>query len=191
MTDRYPYRIVTATEDRTLIWLPGKSDGPNELVVDHLGRLLAFRDCKSLQDYCHRKGWELTSEDEATLDLGAVHGWVEQFDLRMVPAGLVLEAWNFLEDLSHSLAGKALPAQGAIHDSAYEKIFGGEALELIAPEGAWTDEETAAVRELLRAGLHLWEEAVRGSGTGIPGSAHEESKADRFRERSTRKGSAG
>ncbi|MFF3073234.1 hypothetical protein [Kitasatospora sp. NPDC057936] len=68
----------------------------------------------------------------------------------------------FFEDLSRSLkAGPPLPAQGPVHDSAYEKVFGGEALEPAAGEGAWTGEETAAVRELLRAGLELWEQAVR------------------------------
>jgi hypothetical protein len=50
--------------------------------------------------------------------------------------------------------------------SAYEQIFGGEALEPTDGEGAWKDEETTAVRELLRAGLGLWEQAVHRSGTG-------------------------
>ncbi|MGW3508602.1 hypothetical protein [Streptomyces sp. NPDC000994] len=68
---------------------------------------------------------------------------------------------------SHSLkAGPPLPSQESIHDSAYEKIFDGEALEPTAGEGAWTAEETAAVRALLRAGLDLWEQAVHGSSTG-------------------------
>ncbi|MFJ2060515.1 hypothetical protein ACIOMM_31900 [Streptomyces sp. NPDC087908] len=85
----------------------------------------------------------------------------------MVTAGVLLEAWNFLEDLSLSLkTGPSLPSQGPIHDSAYEKIFGGEALEPTTGKEAWTDEETAAVRELLRAGLELWDQAVHGSGTG-------------------------
>jgi len=41
---------------------------------------------------------------------------------------------------------------GPVHDSVYDRLFGGE--------GGWTDEETAAVRELLRAGLGLWGHAV-------------------------------
>ncbi|MFI6549421.1 hypothetical protein ACIBO9_39880 [Streptomyces prunicolor] len=167
MADYYPYRIATRRGDLTLIWRPGEDDAPDELVVDALGRLLAFRDRRTLQEYVDRNGWELVWDGEATLDLDVVRQWVERPDRDLVTAGLLLDAWNFLEDLSHSLkTGPPLPSQGPIHDSAYEKIFGGEALEPTAGKGAWTDEETAAVRELLRAGLNLWDQAVHGSGTG-------------------------
>lgn len=167
MADYYPYPITTRRGDLALIWRPGEDDAAGELAVDELGRLLAFHDPKTLQECCDRNGWELVWEEEGTLDLGVVRRWVEHPGLGSVPAGLLLDAWNFFEDLSHSLkAGPPLPSQGSIHDSAYEKIFGGEALEPTAGEGAWTDEETAAVRELLRAGLNLWEQAVHRSSTG-------------------------
>lgn len=167
MADYYPYRIATRRGDLTLIWRPGEGDAPDELVVDDLGRLLAFHDRKTLQEYCDRNGWELVWEGEATLDLDVVRRWVEHPDLASVTAGLLLDAWNFLEDLAHSLkADPSLPSQGPIHDRAYEKIYGGESLEPTAGDGAWTDEETAAVRELLGAGLDLWEQAVHGSGSG-------------------------
>ncbi|MFJ9840478.1 hypothetical protein ACIRYZ_08415 [Kitasatospora sp. NPDC101155] len=167
MADYFPYRIVTRRGDLTLIWRPGEGDAPDEFGVDELGRLLAFRELIPLQEYCDRNGWELTWEGEGTLDLGVVRRWVEHPDLGPVPAVLLLDAWNFFEDLSRSVkAGPPLPSQGPIHDNAYEKIFGGEALEPTAGDEAWTDEETAAVRELLRVGLDLWEQAVHGSGTG-------------------------
>lgn len=164
MADHYPYRIVTRREDLTLIWRPGEGDAPDELVVDGLGRLLVFHGLETLREHCDRNGWELVREDEATLDLAPVQRWVEHPDPDSVSAGLLLEAWNFSEDLSHSLkTGPPLPSQGTIHDSAYEKIFGGDALGPTAGEGAWTDEETEAVREFLSAGLDLWEQAVRGA----------------------------
>ncbi|OII67634.1 hypothetical protein [Streptomyces sp. CC77] len=166
MADCYPYRITTHREDLTVIWQPGEDDGPDALAVDDHGRLLVFEDRETLQEYCARNGWKLVGESEATLDLDVVREWVEHSDLGPVTAGLLLDAWNFIEDLSHSLkTGPSLPSQGPIHDSAYEKIFRGDALVPAAAAGAWTDEETAAVRELLRAGLSLWERAVRGPGT--------------------------
>ncbi|MFG3142381.1 hypothetical protein ACGFZA_39975 [Streptomyces sp. NPDC048211] len=167
MTDCYPYRIATRRGVLTLIWQPGEGDARDELAVDGLGRLLAFHDLKTLQEYCDQKGWDLVREGAATLDLGVVRQWVEHLGLGSAQAGLLLDAWNFFDDLSHSLkADPPLPSRGSIQDSAYEKIFGGEALGPTTGEGAWTGEETAAVRELLRAGLALWEEAVHGSGTG-------------------------
>ncbi len=160
MADRYPYRITTRRGDLTLIWGPGEGDAPDELAVDDLGGLLAFHDLKTLQEHCGRNGWELLWEGEGTLDLGLAKRWVEHPDLGPVPAGLLLDAWNFFEDLSHSLrTGPPLPPQGPIHNSAYEKLFGGDPLAPSAGAEAWTDEETTAVRELLRAGLGLWEQA--------------------------------
>jgi hypothetical protein len=165
MADCYPYQIANRRGEITLIWRPGESDAPDELAIDELGRLLTFPDLKTLQDHCDRNGWELVRDGGATLDLGVVHQWVENPDLDTASAEMLLDAWNFFEDLSHSLqGGPPLPSQGSTHESAYEKIFGGDALEPTAGEEAWTDEETAVVRELLRVGLGLWEEAVRGSG---------------------------
>ncbi|MGW3230464.1 hypothetical protein [Kitasatospora sp. NPDC001095] len=168
MADHYPYRIVTRRGDLTLIWRPGEGDAPDEFVVDELVSLLAFAELGPLQESCDRNGWELVPEGEGTLDLAAVRRWVEHPGLPdPVAAVELLDAWNFFEDLSHSLkGGPALPSQGPVHDSAYEKLFGGEALDASAGEEAWTDEETTAVRELLRAGLDLWERAVHGSGVG-------------------------
>lgn len=166
MADHYPYQIATRRGSLTLIWRPGEDNAPDELAVDDLGRLLAFHDFKTLQEYCDRNGWELIRDGGATLDLGVIRQWVEHPGPDTVPPGLLLEAWNFFEDLSHSLkTDPPLPSQGPVHDSAYEKIFGGDTLEPTAAEETWTDEEATAVRELLRAGLDLWEQAVYGSGT--------------------------
>ncbi|MEU6243738.1 hypothetical protein [Streptomyces sp. NPDC047024] len=164
MADHYPYEIRTRRRDLTLIWRPGEGDDPDGLAVDELGRLLTFYDLDAVQEHCDRNGWELVREDGDRLDLEMVRWWVDRPDPESVSAGLLLNAWNFFDDLSHSLkADPPLPPQGSIHDSAYEKIFGGEALEPAAGGGAWTDEETGAVREFLRAGLNLWEQAVISS----------------------------
>ncbi|MFE2283415.1 hypothetical protein ACFXDJ_04485 [Streptomyces sp. NPDC059443] len=62
----------------------------------------------------------------------------------------MLEAWNFFEDLARGLhAVHGLPAQGAVHDSAYEKLFAGEC-------GAWIRDERDRVVELLAVGVALW-----------------------------------
>ncbi|MFI9162994.1 AAA family ATPase [Kitasatospora aureofaciens] len=167
MADYFPYRIVTGKGDLTLIWRPGEGDAPDVLLVDERGKLLAFEELAPLQECCDRNGWELTWEGEGILELRRVRRWIEHPELGPAAEGLLLDAWNFFEDLSRSVkAGPPLPGQGPIHDSAYEKLFGGAALDPSAGEEAWTEEETAAVRELLRAGLDLWEHAAHGPGSG-------------------------
>ncbi|WP_309054420.1 hypothetical protein [Streptomyces sp.] len=167
MADCYPYRIVTAEGDLTLVWRPGEGDARDEFAVDGLGELLAFHDPADVREHCDRTGGVLVPEGEAILDLEGVRRWAEHPGLGPVPAGLLLDAWNFFDDLSHSLrAGPQLPSRGPVPDSAYEKLFGGDAPEPDAGGGAWTAEETAALHALVRAGLDLWERAAHRTAAG-------------------------
>lgn len=110
MTDHYPYRLAARRGDLTLIWRPGEGDGPDELAVDELGGLLTFHDLGTLQAYCDRHGWELVRDGGTTLDLDAVRRWVERPDHVSPQPELLLDAWNFFEDLSHSVkSGPAFP----------------------------------------------------------------------------------
>ncbi|MDQ0956635.1 hypothetical protein QFZ66_000513 [Streptomyces sp. B4I13] len=168
MADWYPYRIATTEGEVTLIWRPGEGDDLDALAVDDRGRLLAFHDLDTLRNHCDRNGWDLAREGEGTLDLAVVRRWVEHPEPGQVSAALLLEAWNFFDDLAQSLDDvPPLASRGPLQDRAYEKIFGGEALEPAAGDGAWTPEETSAVRELLRVGLELWKQAVRASVFGL------------------------
>lgn len=84
------------------------------------------------------------------LELVRVQHWLEDPVRRRVPAGAVLEAWNFFEDLARGIdAVHGLPQQGAVHNSAYERLFGGEC-------ASWTSGEQRAVLELIAAGTELW-----------------------------------
>ncbi|MFF6780549.1 hypothetical protein [Streptomyces sp. NPDC012510] len=164
MTDHYPYRIETATGDLTLLWRAGEGDAHDAFLVDGVGRLLVFPDLDRLQGHCEHHGRTLVRADAVPLDLDAVRGWVERPRCDSVSAGTLLDAWNFFDDLAHGLgAESALPPQGPVHDSAYEKVFGGEVLAGDVGDGAWSEEERAAVGGFLRAGLRLWDQAVRES----------------------------
>ncbi|GAA2796026.1 hypothetical protein GCM10010441_21550 [Kitasatospora paracochleata] len=171
MADHYPYRITTRTGDLLLIWRLGEGDDVDRLVVDGLGRLRTFPDLAAMSECCRRNGWELVwedGEDTAALDLAAVRRWMQHPRDAPVREVLLLDAWNFFEDLSRSLTtGAPLPEQGPVHNSAYDKLFGGTALDPTADDDdSWTDEEAAAVRELLRAGMELWDTAARESVAG-------------------------
>ncbi|MFF4172844.1 hypothetical protein [Streptomyces sp. NPDC001744] len=84
------------------------------------------------------------------MELVRVQRWLEDPVRRRVPPGVLLEAWNFFEDLARGIGEvHRLPRQGAAHDSAYEKLFGDEC-------SAWTPDERGAVRELITAGVELW-----------------------------------
>lgn len=147
-----------------MIWQAGEGDDPDTLALDESGRLLACHAVETLGTYAADRGWDLVAESgpdgPASLDLDAVRTWVDGRRDRPAPTGPLLEAWNFFEDLARSVvADRPLPSQGAVHDAAYEKLFG------TGGAAAWTDEEAAAASGLLRAGLGLWEDAARGALT--------------------------
>ncbi|MFF4836497.1 hypothetical protein [Streptomyces sp. NPDC001315] len=101
--------------------------------------------------YVRRHGWQSAASEAGTLELVRVQHWLDDPIHRKVPAGAVLEAWNFFEDLARGVdAVHRLPRQGAVHDSAYDKLFGGES-------AVWTPAEQRAVLELITAGVELWE----------------------------------
>ncbi|MEV1065159.1 hypothetical protein [Streptomyces sp. NPDC050263] len=100
--------------------------------------------------YASRRGRKPDTFEPEVLELARVQHWLEDPSRRKLPPGAVLEAWNFFEDLARGLdAPHALPHQEEPHNSAYEKLFGGESAE-------WTPAEQRAVLELLAAGVALW-----------------------------------
>ncbi|WP_017237855.1 hypothetical protein [Streptomyces sp. SS] len=160
MPDHYAFRVATRRGDLHLIWRLGEGNDHDALAVDDGRRLLAFHEAEALQGHCEREGWDLVADAESVLDLEAVRESFEEAArdprARTVPTGLLLEAWNFFEDLARSVdTTTVLPAQGAVHDAAYDRFFDA------ADGGVWSDEEAAAAWGLLRAGLDVWEEAVR------------------------------
>lgn len=158
MNDHYPYRLTVERRDLFLLWCGGEDDHPDQFIVDAQGKLIAFDDIPALRRWCETHRLALVPDTEGSLDLRLVRQWVKQPHLRIASAGLLLDAWNFFDDLSHSLTARSsLPAQGPVHDSAYEKLFAGDPLARHGGDGIWTDQETSAVKELLGAGMNLWD----------------------------------
>ncbi|MFF8730462.1 hypothetical protein ACF073_28870 [Streptomyces sp. NPDC015171] len=137
-----------------VLWVGGEGDEPDQvLALPDAGRrrVPVFRTARQARVYADRRGRRLADSGAGTLELSRVQHWLEDPVRRRVPPGAVLESWNFFEDLARGLgeAGR-LPRQGAVHDSAYEKLFAGEG-------PAWTPAEESAVLELIRAGAELWD----------------------------------
>lgn len=100
--------------------------------------------------YVSRLGRRPATSEANTQDLVRVQRRLEDPVRREVPPGAALETWNFFEDLARGLdAVHRLPRQGAVHNSAYDKLFGCES-------AVWTPDEQRAVPELITAGVELW-----------------------------------
>ncbi|MGW2488595.1 hypothetical protein ACWCV9_15485 [Streptomyces sp. NPDC001606] len=115
------------------------------------GRVPVFVTVRQARVYARRRGWGAVAGGGGVLELGRVQRWLADPGRRRMPSGAVLEAWNFVEDLGRGLGeGHALPRQGAVHGRAYERLFEGEG-------AVWAADEERAARELVAAGVELWE----------------------------------
>ncbi|GAA4837218.1 hypothetical protein [Kitasatospora terrestris] len=150
----YAYRVRGTGRSAVVLWIGGEGDEPDRVVtLPDTGRrqVPVFVTVRQARAYASRRGRTLATPDANTLELVHVQRWLDDPVRRRVPPGAVLGAWNFFEDLARGLdAEHRLPRQGAVHDGAYEKLFGSEC-------AAWTPDERRAVIELLTAGVELWD----------------------------------
>ncbi|GLX52515.1 hypothetical protein Shyhy01_54650 [Streptomyces hygroscopicus subsp. hygroscopicus] len=150
----YAYRVRGAGRSGVVLWAGGRGDEPDRVLTAAEGgrcRVPVFVTVRQARAYARRRGWGPAVSGAGTLELVRVQRWLADPLRRRVPAGTVLEAWNFFEDLARGLgAAHRLPRQGAVHDSAYEKLFAGGGAD-------WTPDERRAVLELVAAGVDLWD----------------------------------
>ncbi|MFC1409545.1 hypothetical protein ACEZCY_25195 [Streptacidiphilus sp. N1-12] len=150
-------RVQGRERDAVVVWA-GSEEAEQDRVLTVQGAggrvLPVFRNEGQASRFLRGRGERLAARGPAFVGLAQVERWLKGPAERGIEAGWVLEAWNFLEDLARGLdAWQQLPAQGAVHNSAYDKLFGDEI-------ATWTPEERAAVRELLTAGVTMWNSCV-------------------------------
>ncbi|MFJ7152667.1 hypothetical protein ACIQVT_31495 [Streptomyces sp. NPDC100445] len=149
----YAYRVRGLRRSWVVLWVGGRDDEPDQVLAlpeaEHC-QVPVFMTVRQARAYVSRRGRRLATSEADTLELVRVEHWLENPMRRRVPSGGVLEAWNFFEDLARGLGEvHRLPEQSVVHDSAYEKLFGGD-------RPAWTPDEQRAVVELITAGVELW-----------------------------------
>lgn len=149
----YAYRVRGRGRSAVVLWMGGQGDELDQVyALAEAGRwqVPAFVTVRQARVYVSRRGRRLATSEADTLELVRVQHWLEDPVRRKVQPGAVLDTWNFFEDLARGLdAVHRLPQQGAVHNSAYEKLFGGES-------AAWTPDEQRSVLELITAGVELW-----------------------------------
>ncbi|MFE1291233.1 hypothetical protein [Streptomyces sp. NPDC058751] len=149
----YAYRVRGLGRSAVVLWIGGRGDEADRvLALPEAGRcrVPVFTTVRQARTYASRRGWEPDTAEVDVLELQRVQHWLEDPVRRRVPAGVVLDAWNFFEDLARGLGEvHRLPRQSAVHDGAYEKLFAGECV-------AWTPAEQCAVLEVITAGVELW-----------------------------------
>jgi hypothetical protein len=125
-------------------------------------RMLTFSDVSALAAYAAAKHYPLEHEEPKRHDLD----WAVTCLSRAIPAVDCVEAlaaWNLFSDVALSIhgAGRAFEELDKQSRAIYEKLFWGNNLPSLTPEGChfdpeWSSDEITVLATVLRAGLEMF-----------------------------------
>jgi hypothetical protein len=160
----FPLLYRLNSEDRYLIWIGNDGDS---VLVDGEGFVPTFKDLSALRRYAKLHRYSLETEKPRRHDLQSVAKWIKS-PIRPVNCKKALAAWNLFVDVARSVgkAGTALMRLDSRRGRIYEKVFRGNNLPAVTPEGChyipeWSSDETAYLIKIFACGLKLFEACTR------------------------------
>ncbi len=147
--------------DAYLIWYTDEQDG---VVTDSDGKVPCFRSTDDLLRYAESLNLPIEIEGAILHDLDVVAKWSKKEGVDSIDCRTFLAAWNLFDDVSRSV-GSSFDADHELAEKIYDKLFWGNNLPSITPEGksyhpAWTKRELHTMKEVLEGGLSLFRESV-------------------------------
>src|SRR5713226_1361191 len=130
----FPLLYRLNAEDRYLIWISNEKDS---IVVAANGLIPTFRDPMVLREYASLNHYDLQTEEPILHDLDWVAAWAAS---PAIPADCdkTLAAWNLFRDVASSTGDRGIAFEhlDSKLPSIYDKLFWGNNLPSVTPEGA-------------------------------------------------------
>lgn len=164
----FPYWYQRGGKRCCLLWIPRES-APDSFFVDREGKPLCFSSKKRLQCFLGERSEQIDWAHEGRIDFdefwSAVRGLRVNRASSTRTCAVLLEGWNFLEDiLRSSQATGWLKKLGVpLMRRVYDKLYYGNNLPAVTPRGRsynplWAQEELVHFRRTLN---ELWPELIR------------------------------
>src|SRR5688572_19817643 len=139
--------------DTYALWFSNDVDG----VYVEDGRVPCFPTRDDARGYAASRGLVVQEEEPKLHDLDVVVRWIAGA-ANDVPCDGVLAAWNLFEDLARSSKDEVLATTFAGHHAIYEKLFWGNNLPAVTPQGErfvprWDVDELDTMRSALTIGV--------------------------------------
>ncbi|ALE07105.1 hypothetical protein AL755_19225 [Arthrobacter sp. ERGS1:01] len=129
-------------------------DDTDSVLVDH-GKIVSVRTLEEFPVIAHRYGVVL---DEDNADVQNLDGLEQLLELPISEetCAQILNAWNMFNDIARSV-GATLDDRSPDLDTCYDKLFSGNNLASVTPEGqhyspSFSEKERALITEILNRG---------------------------------------
>ena len=168
MSQRKYYLCEFRLDGRRLyiVWYSDDKDG---LVRFKNGKIVSFAGMHEVREFCHANGMSLVPEPAAVYDFDVIAQWCDHPAAESIDPPSFLNAWNMLRD-ANSLKSDVLnlcDISESRADKVYEKLFFGNNLPAMTPEGAgyepiWSQDEMETLSCIYRLGLAELRAALDG-----------------------------
>jgi hypothetical protein len=164
----YACRVRLDGDAVFVVWSSAERDG---FLRDPGGRLVVAHTPTALAGAAHALGAMLEDAGPAEYDFDRILAWCAAPTAGGVDCPAFLNAWNFLDDLAGLHAGADTPHTRLSRAAAvcYDRLFRGNNLPAVTPPGerfepSWGENDLAAIRGVMLAGLELLAAELRGAG---------------------------
>ena len=144
-----------------LIWFTNDVDG---VFVDSNAKVPVFYSETELDKYAAELNLTIEGGDLILHDLDSVVHWLQKSDELEPNCDQTLAVWNMFDDVFRSL-GKEFSSKSTIENKVYDKLFCGNNLPAITPEGehyepTWSSKEITLISQIMELGLHQFRASI-------------------------------
>lgn len=159
----FPLLYRLEGRERYLVWIGDEQDS---VVVEPHGAIPTFSDTLLVRQYAERRQFTPETEEPKLHNLDWAESWCCDGGAP-IDCAEALAAWNLFADVAASVgnAGIDFRAIDRPAPSTYQKLFWGNNLPAVTPEGEhyvpeWTAEDIQGLRSVLRVGLDLFKKCT-------------------------------
>jgi hypothetical protein len=159
----YVFSYQLSSEVRYLIWVSDDENSKKDrFVSDSQGMIPAFTGLEALEAYAATKNLSLLTPSSAILlNLDTIVGWLSA-NSDLPTCDDLLNAWNAFSDADNSTQREpSFSKMSFTNKLIYDKIFWGNNLPAVTPEGehydpSWTAEELDTMKSIYTCGINLF-----------------------------------
>jgi hypothetical protein len=159
----YIFSYQLSSDVRYLIWVSNDEDSKNDrFVTDAQGIIPAFTSLEALQAYAAEKNLPLpTPSSTDPINFDSIVEWLST-NSDLPACDDLLNAWNAFSDMHSSIQRKsAFSEVNFTNKVIYDKIFWGNNLPAVTPEGehydpSWSADELETMKSIYTSGIDLF-----------------------------------